>query len=79
MDLDKPSRADLYALNTASYVAGRNLSPLKFHRNQPAQTIPVSEQRYASTTDDPSGWWVPEPLTIDQLSKIGLATRVQHG
>ena len=69
MDFDVPSRADMYELNTASHVAGKDLEPLKFNRSA-QQQIPSTPPRYHSATDDPAYYWEPKPLDEEEFVRL---------
>lgn len=85
MQWERPDRSDLHQIHVASCLLGHDVPPLRVELKSGAQrnVIPAEDIKYASTTDDPSSWWVPEPLTVDQFmhytSKAGLATKVPHG
>ncbi len=70
MDYDVPSRADLYALNTASCVAGKELDPLKFKPATHSQPRELTAPRYHNATDDTSTYWEPHPLTEEEFIKL---------
>lgn len=70
MQWNLPDRGDFYAMQIAA-AHGVKDPYIKFpERRAERREWPAREQRWASTTDDASGWWAPHPLTEAELADM---------
>lgn len=65
---NRPNRTDHYIHQNTCAIAGKDVEMPKFVRKDNQQTL--IQQNWASTTDDDSGWWEPEPLTPEQYQQL---------
>jgi len=69
---NEPDRSDFYAMQIASAhgVKEPYIDFNKLRSRAATRVNRITEQNYLSTTDDPSSWWVPGPLTEEQYLEV---------